>query len=533
MRTGSDAPRAIAAGVFVAALAAAAGAGEETVIHAFRSGLVVVGADKSWGGNSGDALEAAGDVNADGHDDIVVAWPGTPGFVRVFSGADGAILHQFEGPAAEWGFGRAVAGAGDVNGDGFADLIVGSSVKVRVYSGRDGVLMAEFSDANLVFGVSVAGAGDIDGDGSGDVIVGAKGPDFSGSNEPVRAYSVRTGALLLECSSPMPSSNFGSSVAGGEDFNGDGVPDIVVGADLDSTNGFRAGAVYVFSGADGAMLLRLLGVDTGDYLGASVDVMGDVDGDGVAEIVAGTRSCCGSDVYARVWSGATGDLIHHVFSVARIVSGLDDVDGDGVPDFTSHRELHSGATGAVLASFGDQPYDRPIRGAGDVNADGLPDILRMDYGLVFEPTTVNVHWTKFVPPTNSITMHEEGCAPPSGPAGYALPTLQVTGTPKANAVVALTIVGVPPSTTTFLIVGTTAGNLPLNNGCSLLVAPPFDIYAASTSGSYWGFLSRSLRVPPSLPTLVPVVQVQAFTVDPSLFLGYSLTNRVEIVFADG
>ena len=134
----------------------------------------------SAGDELGRSVSGAGDVNGDGFDDLIVGFRGA----RVFSGADGSIIYTFHGDSAGDQFGYSVSGAGDVNGDGFDDLIVGAqgddnngttSGSARVLSGVDGSILYTFNgdSASDWFGNSVSGAGDVDGDGYADLIVGA------------------------------------------------------------------------------------------------------------------------------------------------------------------------------------------------------------------------------------------------------------------------------------------------------------------------------------------------------------------------
>ena len=170
----------------------------------------------------GRSVSGAGDVNGDGFADLIVSADPDPNFfldyVRVFSGVDGSVLYNFVGDTRGDDFGWSVSGAGDVNDDGLDDLIVGaprdddngvSSGSARVLSGADGsILFTFFGDSfEDVLGGSVTGAGDVNGDGFDDLIVGALGDDNNGSSSGnVRVLS---GSCLLY-TSPSPRDQRGS-----------------------------------------------------------------------------------------------------------------------------------------------------------------------------------------------------------------------------------------------------------------------------------------------------------------------------------
>jgi hypothetical protein len=211
------------------------------------------------------------DVNGDGFDDVVVGAPQADligqynaGAAYVYSGIDGSLLFQWNGLNDSEYFGDSVSDAGDVNADGFDDLIWGvpyaannglSGVgKSFVMSGADGsVLFGWSGDADSdYFGSSVSGAGDINSDGYADLIVGANGHDYQGLNDAgaVYVYSGIDGALLYRWHGDAAADHIGWSVSDAGDVNADGLPDLIVGAP-DAKSGWGAGvstgSAFVYS----------------------------------------------------------------------------------------------------------------------------------------------------------------------------------------------------------------------------------------------------------------------------------------------
>jgi hypothetical protein len=173
---------------------------------------------------------AAADVNRDGFADVIVsAGLGGGPRIRVFSGADGVVLHDYFSANMALRFGLTVAAA-DVNRDGFADIIAGTGIggaaEVAVFSGRDQSLLARYFafEPDFTRGVSLAAA-DLTGDGAADIIVGA---GYRGAPR-VRVFDGASGGLLQDFFAFDPSSRGGVSVAA-TDATGDGVPEIVTGA---------------------------------------------------------------------------------------------------------------------------------------------------------------------------------------------------------------------------------------------------------------------------------------------------------------
>ncbi|MCH7879415.1 MAG: thrombospondin type 3 repeat-containing protein, partial [candidate division Zixibacteria bacterium] len=323
----------------------------------------------------------------------------------------------FNGSAPDDIFGRAAAGAGDVNGDGFADIVVGASEndiggpnsgRVFLYNGLTGALIRVFNGAaagdNL--GFSVSSAGDVNNNGLSEVIVGASGTDIGldVNRGRVFIYSSLSPNPIRTLNGQAAGDKFGFSVSGAGDVNNDGFDDVIVGAPFNSAAGLNAGRAYVYSGQTGVLLYSFTGAAAGDVLGYSVSGAGDVNNDGFADVIVGAW---GSDVggadagQAFVFSGFNGATLHTFTGLAasdnlgRAVSGAGDVNNDGFPDVivgspqvpvsgNGRVQVFSGQTGALISTMiGEQPGDAfgsAVSGTGDANNDGLPDVAIGAYG---------------------------------------------------------------------------------------------------------------------------------------------------------
>ncbi len=352
--------------------------------------------------------------------------------------ATGLPIRQHDGDSLSDEFGDAVAGVGDVNGDGVNDYAIGAylddnngngSGMVRVFSGSSGVMLYQWDGAAATdaFGYSLSYLGDVNGDGRADVLVGARQKQGGASTVPGYAsvYSGATGAVLYTVSGLAANDQFGYDVTGGYDVDGDGVNDFAVGIYGEDTNGSNAGSVNVYSGATGTLLYSLYGDNKLDHFGNALSLVGDLDGDGFADLVVGAVNDDnnGTDSgMVRIFSGNTGTVLGQVDGLAAgdglgySVSDFADTNGDGKPEFLAGAWRVDGAagadTGAVYlidgASFailqspeGGLASDRlgfSCAGLGDVNGDGLPDYVGggSEYGgpgasgngvtVVYDPT---------------------------------------------------------------------------------------------------------------------------------------------------
>lgn len=317
-------------------------------------------------GYFGIAVAGVEDLDGDGRGDVLVgAYLEESGAGRayVLSGSTGAVLQELESPNGEVSgrFGISVSGVPDVDGDGRSDLLVGDESadgagRAYLFSGTTGVLLQTLSSPNPEqygdFGFSVSGVPDADGDGRGDLLIGS----FEN-----RAYlfSGATGALLQTLTNPDPLfGGFGLSGSGVADVDGDGRGDLIVegGGPSDERR------VYLFSGASGSLILTLQSPDDrpGGLFGRAVSSVPDIDGDGRSDILAGDPNAYqdGDPIFAGrayAFSSATGALLHEFQSpnqqssgnFGNSVSGVADVDGDGRGDVL---------VGAVAEDFANQTY---------------------------------------------------------------------------------------------------------------------------------------------------------------------------------
>ncbi|MGH7151826.1 MAG: integrin alpha, partial [Planctomycetota bacterium] len=333
-------------------------------------------------------MAGPGDVTGDGVPDFLVASLAPP---DLYSGATGTLAYSL--PPV---YTVPVVGApGDTNWDAVPDLLVGypgyGNGVAFLYSGIDGSLLQSLpavpGPGCDQLGYAVAGIGDIDGDGAGDVVLGAPHNGSSCTPTPGTAhvYSGGTGSLLAVVTGPTALfSQFGSVVAGLGDVSGDGVPDFAVNGGLVTFGPpLPPPQIWVFSGADFSLVTLLTG-QVGEGLGRSLAGPGDVDGDGVPDLFTGAPNADPSSTsgYAGRAALFSGDDWSEIYSLTPppgeflnqgwSVCGSDDVDSDGFP------ELAVGAPGSPyfvtgkVRLYSGSPIGVSSFGTGCAGAMGVP-----------------------------------------------------------------------------------------------------------------------------------------------------------------
>ena len=210
--------------------------------------------------------------------------------------------------------------------------------RVYVHSGASGAVLNVVDGAPFdLSGYSTAGAGDVYGDGTPDYVVGA--PSFSSSAPPAGRVVVYSGAdhSVLHEFHPGEASCYGASVSGAGDVSRDEYDDVLIGAPRADFAGEDAGRAYVYSGSDGSLLGTFDGRTDGDLLGSAVGEVGDIGGDGSSDVVVGAQGNGGA---AYALSGDRMRVLHHLRPrpgsgnnfAQFLASGAGDVDADGVPD---------------------------------------------------------------------------------------------------------------------------------------------------------------------------------------------------------
>jgi len=406
---------------------------------------------------AGTSVSTAGDVNGDGYDDFLVGAPeddtaapnagaayliygtGTP-----LTSASLSTAVKFTGEAT-WHFaGASVSSAGDVNGDGYDDILVGAHVgddgdygvgtvyliygshtKLTSASLSTAVKFTEEESASSDVGSRVSSAGDVNGDGYDDILIGAFG-DREIDSTAGAAYLIYGSSIPLSSSclsdiaikftGEAEDNRAGDAVSAAGDVNGDGYDDFLVGAPWHDVSTAGNGAVYLIYGSSSKFTstslntaVKFTGVMTWEYAGTSVSSAGDVNGDGYDDILIGADvSIEDSDNtnIAYLIYGAHSNLVSaslntavkftkETVDIGYSVSTAGDVNNDGYDDiligtsddgiyviYGSSTKLSLDSLSTAIQFIGETMYDIGyfVSSAGDVNGDGYDDVLIGDGG---------------------------------------------------------------------------------------------------------------------------------------------------------
>lgn len=405
--------------------------------------------------NFGYSVATAGDVNSDGYSDVIIGASSyddgantDEGRAFVYHGSATGLSAtpnntQDDANQGGAGFGVSVSAAGDVNGDGYSDVIIGASGydnaansnegRAFIYHGSASGLGAspvstpdDAGHANAYFGICVADAGDVNGDGYSDVIIGASGYDEGANTDEGRAFVYHgspSGISATPNSTPddanQASASFGISVAGAKDVNGDGYCDVIIGAyQYDDGANANEGRAYIYHGSSSGISATPNSMpddanQAGSCFGVAVSSAGDVNGDGYNDVIIGVYlyddGANTDEGRAYIYHGsATGlsatpnntqDDSNQAFANFGIsVSTAGDVNGDGYSDVIigasqfddgvntneGRAYIYYGSSTGLAASPSSQIDDanqastllaNSASSAGDVNGDGYSDII--------------------------------------------------------------------------------------------------------------------------------------------------------------
>ncbi len=391
------------------------------------------------GAQFGHSVANAGDVNGDGFGDVIVGAMDyqnslgvTTGGAFLFFGSENGVSATYDWSStgdnvAGSEFGSIVAPAGDVNNDGYADVLVGARLwsdgtytnegRVYLYLGSETGLSASADwvadpvDMNISgnHSFSVAGVGDVNGDGFDDVVLGSPqwGDTFGSEGRAYLYYGNGSGLSSAPDAMFDPAdqsaSSFGYSVAPAGDVNGDGYADMIVGAAHfsvpNSSGGYYHGRAYVYHGSPSGFSTTpdwFANGDSTSFFGWAVDSAGDVNGDGYSDVIVSARN--GSKVY--IYPGSPSGLATTpLWTVqgssqlyAHAISGVGDFNGDGYGDVVVGSLSGMSSQGFLFlggengpASSANQTFSPgmggrtflcyTVSGAGDVNGDGFDELL--------------------------------------------------------------------------------------------------------------------------------------------------------------
>ncbi|MCA9443690.1 MAG: FG-GAP repeat protein [Candidatus Omnitrophica bacterium] len=332
---------------------------------------------------------------------------------------------------AEGEFGWSLSGVPDTNGDGIWEVVIGAprenptgspryAGRVYLYDGATGRLLHQIVSPNEeidgLFGFVVSGLSDIDGDGAGDILVGTESEDPGTSPDRAgRAYvfSGSSGEFLKELVSPNEQSagEFGQSLSGIPDVNGDEIEDFLIGANQEDHDGspLFAGRAYIFDGSTGLSLKEFVSPheESEGHFGYAVRGVPDLNGNGSGEALIGSWEGLDNPGYrtgaAYLYDGATGELLMTLVSpdpkspgyFGAALSWMPDINGNGSvelivgapeeegapgPAFRGWTYVFDGVTGEVIHALTSPNYALYdhfgyASSVPDLNGDGIADII--------------------------------------------------------------------------------------------------------------------------------------------------------------
>lgn len=417
---------------------------DEGLAQVFYGSATGLSTTAAWSKEGDDAsasfgwsVSTAGDVNGDGYSDVIVGarfYNSRQGAALVYHGSASGLSSTAnwirEGYTNNTYFAHCVSTAGDVNGDGYSDVIVSAIYdgnlpsldgKVFMYKGSSSGLSTTSSQTltgphhNDLFGNSISTAGDINGDGYSDIIIGT--PHFTNTESVEGKAFIYKGentaaglnsTPVWEVESNIAQSRFGYSVATGGDVNGDGYSDVIIGSNTYSNSETSEGRVQLFYGnSSGGSTTAAWSYESnyaGAKLGSSVNTAGDVNGDGYADIIAGAPEYSNNQTQegrAYVFLGSASgpgagydwtyedNTANAWFGISVCTAG--DINGDGFSDvIVGSPQVGVGAAfvfngfAAGLASTSNWSYENnqvnsqlgySVSIAGDVNGDGYADVI--------------------------------------------------------------------------------------------------------------------------------------------------------------
>jgi hypothetical protein len=372
---------------------------------------------------------APSDFNADGVDDLLVGayrYNNYQGRALVFQGGpamDSSPELSMSGQAQDTDFGMDVEGLGDVNGDGFADAIIGANKVSRAFLFFGGAPMdttsdMTFQEGDTFFG-TVGRAGDLNGDGDDDIVIGAYGYNaFQGRVYVYFGGNVLDAVADVVIVGPASGSYFGMHPVGIGDFNNDGYDDLAV--DALAYDSYRGCVNVYFGGAamDGSPDVVILGAAQGDNFGVDIGAAQDFNGDTYPDLLVGANGASSGAGRVYLYRGGpspdnvadavfNGENAGDYFGVA--VDGVGDFNNDGFVDILIGAHGFGNMQGRAYVFFGGSgadsvadvvmtgEYDSDVfggylRGAGDLNDDGIADIAISANGYNVSAGRVYLYW---------------------------------------------------------------------------------------------------------------------------------------------